>query len=485
MVIDYRTLPAWILGVVIFVPLICLRANEATADVHAVNSSVTSNELRYCIDPDWLPYEGLVDGKHIGISSDYLQRVSLNLGLVIKLVPTQSWTESLDYLQQGKCDFTPFLNITPERAQYLLFSEVYFEAPNVLVSLKSEPFLQGFENIGNRTLAIPKGYRLVEYVQQHFPEINLVLAANEKDGLEKVVNGEADVFVGSMYTVNAYIQQEGLSELKISGWGGPPDELRFGVVKSLPELIPKINYALQQISEQQRMDIYRKWHNVAIVDKVDYASVIRIMLVLTGCIFLLLYRNRVANRHATELETHNAELEALKQNLEIKNQELDFLAQHDPLTQLYNRHYFNRRFIDSEPHSHINEPACIVIIDVDFFKQINDNFGHSIGDNVLTLLAKVLKAVVREGDVVARWGGEEFIIVCPNLDMIKAVELCQRIAQELDTTDFSHQIKITCSFGVACLMLEEPMMNCLDRADKALYRAKMAGRNQIYTEKRE
>jgi diguanylate cyclase (GGDEF)-like protein len=485
LVIDYRTLPAWILRIVIFVALIWICSNEATADYRAVNSSATSNELRYCIDPDWLPYEGLVDGKHVGISSDYLQSVSLNLGFVIKLVPTQSWSESLDYLQQGKCDFTPLLNITPERAQYLLFSDVYFEAPNVLVSLKSEPFLQGFENIGNRTLAIPRGYRLVEYVQQHFPEINLVLAQSEKDGLEKVVKGEAEVFVGSMYTVNAYIQQKGLKELKISGWGGPPDELRFGVVKSKAGLIPKINYALQQISEQQRMDIYRKWHNVAIVDKADYGAVFRIILVLTGFICLLIYRNHLANKHANELEIHNAELEVLKQDLEIKNQELDFLAQHDPLTLLYNRHYFNRRFIDSKPHSHINEPACIVIIDVDFFKQINDNFGHSIGDNVLTLLAKVLKAVVREGDVVARWGGEEFILVCPNLDMIKAVELCQRIAQELDRTDFSHQIKITCSFGVASLMPEEPMMNCLDRADKALYRAKMAGRNQIYTEKRE
>lgn len=481
LVLDYRNLTSWVVAIVMLVPSVWVNSAQGYVGSRTM-AAISGSALRYCIDPDWLPYEALIYGKHTGLSADYLNAVSSTLSLTLTLVPTTSWSESLSFLQQGKCDLTPLLNITPERERYLLFSDSYFEAPNVLVSLKSEPFLQGFENIGNRSLIVPSGYRLVEYIQQYYPNVRLLFASSEKDGLEKVARGEADVFVGSMFSVNAYIQQKGLTELKISGWGGPPDELRFGVVKSQGELIPKLNYALKQISEEQKLAIYRKWHNVAIIDSIDYDSVIRMLLIFAGVISLLLYRNYLVQKHASRLECHNAELEALRQDLETKNQELNFWAQHDPLTLLYNRYYFNRRFVDITPHPPINGPVCIIIIDIDYFKAVNDNFGHSAGDKVLTLVAAVLKLAVRESDVVARWGGEEFVLVCPSLGISQTCELCKRIATEIEATDFGCEIKITCSFGIAKLKLDEAMMDCLDRADKALYQAKSGGRNQICTE---
>jgi ABC-type amino acid transport substrate-binding protein len=136
------------------------------------------------------------------------------------LVPTSSWRQSLELLKQGACELTPLLNQTPKRNEYLYFSDIFFKSPNVLVSLKSQPFLQGGENIGDRLLAIPKDYRLVEYIQRLYPSINTILTNSERQGLEKVANGEADVFAGSMFSVNAYIQQQGLISLKIAGWGG-------------------------------------------------------------------------------------------------------------------------------------------------------------------------------------------------------------------------------------------------------------------------
>ncbi|MBB1268899.1 diguanylate cyclase domain-containing protein [Shewanella sp. SR44-3] len=439
-------------------------------------------DISYCVDPDWLPYEAIVEGKHVGISSDYLQLISQSTGYTFTLVPTQSWSESLAYLKQGLCMMTPFLNITPDRELFLQFSDIYFEAPNVLVSLKSEPFLQGFGNIGDRVLAIPSGYRLVEYVQRHYPKLNLKLASSEKAGLESVARGEADVFVGSMFSVNAYIQQTDLTELKIAGWGGPADELRFGFTNEAAYLLPLINQALADITETQRINIYNKWHNVSIIEDIDYEMAARVLLLLGGCIFLLLYRNYCINQYSIELEQHNKQLDALRLSLEQKNHQLDFLAKHDPLTQLYNRHYFHSHFVDNASENLDDSPTSLIIMDADHFKLINDNFGHSVGDHVLSVLAQLLKTTVHNSDVVARWGGEEFIIVCPNVELDEAYALCQRLAAKLQQTDFGAGINITCSYGIAKLTSGEPILACLERADKALYRAKVAGRNQICTD---
>jgi diguanylate cyclase (GGDEF)-like protein len=435
--------------------------------------------IPYCIDPNWLPYEAIINGKHVGISADYLQLVAHETGYKFELIVTDNWPQSLAYLQQGKCGMTPFLNKTSDREQFLLFSDIYFEAPNVLVSLKSQPFLQGFENIGERSLAIPAGYQLVEYVQRHYPQIKLVLADNEKDGLERVARGDVDVFVGSMLSVNTYIKQRGLTDLKIAGWGGPADELRYGIIQELHHIIPRLNYALRGINEQQRLAIYNKWNNVSVVEDIDYQIAIQILGILAVIIFVLIYRNYNIKVYSQALEVKNNQLEELRCNLERKNQQLDFLSAHDPLTKLYNRHYFNSQYIDNKQDKNNVEPMCLIIMDVDYFKLINDNFGHNTGDIVLAKLAELLSNTVRAADVVTRWGGEEFIILCPELTLNSGCELCQRLAIQIQQTQFVDGVNISCSFGVAQRDANESILVCLDRADKALYRAKEAGRNQI------
>ncbi|MGI2171357.1 diguanylate cyclase [Shewanella sp. MF05960] len=454
-------------------------ASPALAYAEAANSATATDDyvVRYCVDPDWLPYEAIIDGRHTGISSDYLKLLTDYTELSFVLVPTSSWRQSLELLQQGQCELTPMLNQTPKRDQYLLFSDIFFKSPNVLVSLKTQPFLQGFEHIGQRTLAIPKDYRLVEYIQQFYPKINTVLTSNEREGLDKVAQGEVDVFVGSMFSVNAYIQQQGLSSLKIAGWGGPEDELRLGVIHSKRALLDKINTGLAKITHADHISIYKKWHNITVVEDIDYSLVFQVLGVLGLFILFLLYRTICVTKYNLHLTANNNELQKLQHELERKNSDLDFLAQHDPLTKLYNRHYFNQTFLNDD-REYGNDGVSLIIIDIDFFKAINDMHGHAMGDKVLVQVAQVLQVSVRDGDVVARWGGEEFVIVCKHIDLQGAAELCQRITKELSEFSFHQKIKVTCSFGVAQLNEHEAIQACFERADMALYKAKQSGRNQ-------
>lgn len=163
---------------------------------------------------------------------------------------------------------------------------------------------------------------------------------------------------------------------------------------------------------------------------------------------------------------------------------LEKAAQTDTLTKLDNRHAFDEKFERYMEHALENEtPLALILIDIDHFKKVNDDFGHLTGDVVLKKVAKILKDAVRSGDVVARWGGEEFIILlkeCP-LESARdiAIKMCQEVAEHSFGLD-ERQITISC--GVAVLKKDENADQFLHRTDTALYKAKEDGRNQVYTE---
>ncbi|WP_181159849.1 MULTISPECIES: diguanylate cyclase [Shewanella] len=471
----------WFLLFCLCSPLTVSAERLASRYLKTADDGASSRQLvRYCVDPDWLPYEAIREGKHVGVSSDYIRYIESHSPLKFILVPTTSWSETLNFLQAGRCDLTPMLNKTATREQFLHFSHVYFHSPNVLVSLKEQPFLQGFENIGSRTLAVPKGYRLAEYIQQYYPRVKIIEVASEPAGLEAVLDKRADLFVGSMFSVNAYIQQTGFNHLKIAGWGGPEDELRMGVSLGHEALLPILNQVLDDVDELERIRIYQKWNNITVIDETNYWLIYQVIAGTLLVIFLLATRTYFISRYNRRLTDKNTQLEALRRQLEQTNTELEFLSTHDPLTKLYNRHYFNRQFV----HEHRSETAtessiCLVMLDIDFFKEINDTLGHAVGDNILMELSTVLQHCVRESDVVARWGGEEFVILCHQTSITLVNSLCQRIAAAIKDYRFSGDVRLTCSFGIAKLASNEPMQSCFERADKALYQAKALGRNQI------
>lgn len=462
----------FLLLIIAIQPLAALANNTANL--------LAEQPVKYCVDPDWMPYEAIRDGVHVGISADYLALVAQKTGIQFQLVTTKSWLESLQLLQSGQCQLSPLLNRSAERDDYLQFSDVYFRSPNVLVSLRQQPFLQSLENIGTRSLAVPRGYRLIEYVRRFYPQTPMVLVENEPAGLEAVANGKADLFIGSLYSINNQIQQNSLYQLKVAGWIGLEDELRFGVIKANQALIPVLNQALQAISEQEQIEIYRKWTRINVVTVTNYqllwqggGAALAVILLLS----VWNYRSRYYNQR---LQEQNQWLEQSQLELEKAVTELEYLSNHDPLTRLYNRNHFDRTMQRVQRRAtRTQDTLSLIVIDIDYFKDINDKHGHSVGDAILRELAGILMAEVREHDQVTRWGGEEFVILCQHTSAAEAQALSQRITSAISQHSFCMNISLSCSFGVAEQSPQENLLHCFERADKALYQAKQAGRNQI------
>ena len=165
---------------------------------------------------------------------------------------------------------------------------------------------------------------------------------------------------------------------------------------------------------------------------------------------------------------------------------MEQLAYTDPLTGAYNRRYFMDRADEELGKITYSSPYSVIILDIDFFKRINDTYGHPIGDDVLKILVARLKNVLKQGTVFARFGGEEFIVMLPNVGAGTATEVAWRInrvveAQKFHIGEINIKVTVSCGVGVApgkSLALTDTIAN----ADKALYAAKSAGRNTVVCE---
>lgn len=160
------------------------------------------------------------------------------------------------------------------------------------------------------------------------------------------------------------------------------------------------------------------------------------------------------------------------------------LASTDPLTKLSNRRYFFRKLHSEVKRlSRSQQTGALVMIDIDFFKKINDEYGHQVGDEVLQRISALLRAMVREHDVLGRYGGEEFILFCPDTSLKSASKLAERIRRKVSQIDFSageKGFKISASFGIAEYPTHaQETEQLIQVADASLYEAKETGRNKV------
>ena len=162
---------------------------------------------------------------------------------------------------------------------------------------------------------------------------------------------------------------------------------------------------------------------------------------------------------------------------------LEVMASTDKLTGATNRQMFEINFTQSLLNADNSAvPVSIILLDIDYFKKVNDSFGHSIGDLVIKTVANMIQHQLRDQDTVCRWGGEEFLLLLPNVDLSHAADMAERIRETIAQRKISvneHEIGITVSSGVAQYNPGEPSADLINRVDIALYQAKDRGRDQV------
>ena len=162
-----------------------------------------------------------------------------------------------------------------------------------------------------------------------------------------------------------------------------------------------------------------------------------------------------------------------------ESQDNELAANIDGLTQIYNRAKFNKEYDLVVSKLKEDSSFCIVLFDIDHFKEVNDTYGHLVGDDVLIKLTALVDSHTRESDVFARWGGEEFMVLLQGVKIEKAKDIAEYIRSIIEVEHFDEVNNITCSFGVSIYKQGDSISTITQRADEALYEAKETGRNKV------
>ncbi len=253
-------------------------------------------ELRVCIDPDWMPFEKIENGKHIGMSADYLKIISKEIKTPIKLVPTKSWEESLLFGKQRKCDIFSLIMKNEERKKYLLFTEPYINEPMALATNINELFISDFENIKNKKIGIVKEYALNKLLRNTYKNITFIDVKNISNGLELVKDGKLFGMVDSLSTLGYQIQKSYIGQLKISTKLDLSWNLSIGIRNDQPKLLSILNKVLDKISHKDKQNILNKWVSINYEKGTNYIFIFKwiigIISIFSVIVFFIVRTNR-------------------------------------------------------------------------------------------------------------------------------------------------------------------------------------------------
>lgn len=416
-------------------------------------------EITLCVDPEWMPFERIEDNKHIGIAADYMTLFQEELPIPMRLVPTTSWQQSIQFAKKRKCDLYTLAASTPERREYMNFTSPYLSLPIVLATKTDKFFIEDIHNVLQEKLGVVEGYAIAEILRSKYPQANIVDVHSITDGLERVESGELYGYIDNLMVIAESVQKNFTGVIKVTGRLNQNVDLAIGTRNDEPLLNSLFEKLVASVSPEQKQMIFNKWVSVKQEVAFDYSLFWKGFAVLSVVIggFAVHYR---------QLRKYNR----LLQNLSIT----------DKLTGLCNRFKLDEELVEKEQlYSRYSTDCGVILLDIDHFKQVNDNYGHPVGDKVLVEFSNILKQDIRATDIVGRWGGEEFLIIAPNTGIEECAVLAEKLLARLRKKSFESVGSITASFGVSSFAVGNSTKETLALADRAMYRAKNGGRNRV------
>ena len=258
--------------------------------------------ITMCIDPDWMPFEKFENGKHIGISADYFKEFEKSLNITIKPIITKSWSESLQYAKNRKCDILSLAMETPNRKKYMNFTLPYLQMPLIIATKLNVPFIDNMQSLENKKIGITKGYAFVEILKNKYPNINIIEVKNIEDGLNKVQEDKLFGYIGTLASVG-YAFQHGLSgELKIAGKFDEKWNLGIAVRDDDKILLDIFNKIIKNIDIHKKQKILNDWISIKYEKGIDYKLIWNIVIIVFIIILVFLYRQYMLKKSINRLD---------------------------------------------------------------------------------------------------------------------------------------------------------------------------------------
>lgn len=429
--------------------------------------------LKVGILANWAPMEFVdAEGQAKGVIVDILKKLNLRLGTQLDAVPYQHWPQLEQALKNGEVDLVANMSDLPERRQFADFTDNFWPQQWTLISSHNSEDIRRLNQLEQQKVAVLRDYQIVKHFRQHYPAVNIILTDSLQQGIQLLQRGEVSYVVDTMVSAGRALRQTENSHLRLHlPVDMPTYPTLFAVRKELPQLLTILNKGLKTLTETDRTEILDRWFSVEIYQGVEREQVLTLVLQIIGiggCLLAMVFLWNLSLRREI----------SLRRSME---QKMRFMATHDDLTNLANRNLLEERLSQALlQHARHQEKLALLFLDLDGFKAVNDQYGHHVGDELLVKVAAVLQYCVRKSDTVARFGGDEFVILLTSLlDKDDAAIVAEKILLYLQRPFqlSACQAHIGVSIGIALYpddgVDSQQMMQI---ADSLMYSAKQQGK---------
>ena len=315
--------------VLLVLPTAALAQDEAIELTEAQKQWLAMHpSIRLAVDIDWSPFEYIDDEyRYVGMAAEYIDLVGQKLGIEFDVEKDKPWSEVVDSVKKRELDMFSCVVATVQRREYADFTKPYLSFPMVIVTSDQVAYVNGIRDLKNETVAVVRGYATQDLLEKDHPDLDLYLADNVGDALEKLSHGQVYAYIGNIATVSDVIRREGLTNIKISGETPYRYELSMAVRNDWSEFVPILQKALDSITEQERDQIYRNWIKLRYEHGFDYQLMWKILAVVFCLVAIVLFWNRrlsaeISRRIQAEKQVQQAhyELEQANQQLVIKQE---------------------------------------------------------------------------------------------------------------------------------------------------------------------
>jgi PAS domain S-box-containing protein len=265
-------------------------------------------ELRMCVDPNWMPLEKIENGKYVGVGAEMIRRIEQTLHIPIRLIPTSTWTETLEKAQKRECDIVALAQKTPSREKYLDFTTPFLQVPIVLAAGTRNRFVDSLEKIKTEKMAIIRGYSFKELLSERYEGISLVEADSAEEALDWVRQGKVFGFLDNALVINHELHKNDITDVTITGQFPDKLELSIGSRNDEPILNAILQKALDEIEPHDREEIKNRWSNISYKLEPDYTFTIQMVVFFVVVLGITLYWNLKLKKEIRRKESIKAQL---------------------------------------------------------------------------------------------------------------------------------------------------------------------------------
>jgi len=415
-------------------------------------------ELTYCSHPNLMPLEGKLNDQSIGVTGDYLNYLAKSLAIELKLVTAHSWAEAQFKFKMRECDFLSLSFARKNRLAYAQYTKPYLSLPVAVAIHQKTPYTANLDSLTGQAIGYARGNPTIEHLKEAYPLVTFVQTESHIQGLEKVRDKQLFGYLGALPLLT-YELQHNFPNLLIGSQLPQTFLLGAAVRSDEPILATILNKAIEKMDVKLHTSIMNTWAPVTYRPIVDYRLVWAVVVIGLIIIAAIAYSYYV---------------------LRLQFNKLQSLSTQDRLTGLYNRYTIDMVMAEQvSQYRFSHKPFSVILGDVDHFKLLNDRYGHLVGDRVLKSVADLFSVHSSGSDLVGRWGGEEFIIICPGRNERQARRIADTLREQIESYAYSDVGKVTCSFGVAQYAAKQSITDLMQQADRCLYRSKRLGRNRV------